>query len=55
MRLKTVILPEKNDKDLEKVPDQVKKEIEFHFVKEMSEVIDLALEPESESQQEKAA
>ncbi len=52
--LKTVILPEKNKKDLEEVPDKVKKEIKFHFVKEMSEVIDLALKPKSKKK-DKAA
>lgn len=42
--LKRVILPEKNQKDLEEIPEQVREDIKFHFVKEMAEVIDLALE-----------
>jgi ATP-dependent Lon protease len=39
----TVILPRRNEKDLEEVPEQVKKDMEFHFVQRMDEVIDLAL------------
>jgi ATP-dependent Lon protease len=39
----TVILPKKNEKDLEEVPEQVKKDMQFHFVQRMDEVIQLAL------------
>jgi ATP-dependent Lon protease len=39
----TVILPSRNEKDLEEVPEQVKKEMQFHFVQRMDEVIHLAL------------
>ncbi|MBD3276006.1 MAG: endopeptidase La, partial [Candidatus Marinimicrobia bacterium] len=42
--LKNVILPERNKKDLEEIPEIVEKEMKFHFVKEMSDVIDLALQ-----------
>jgi len=42
--LRTVILPERNKKDLEEIPDIVRKEMTFHFVKEMAEVIKLALQ-----------
>jgi len=52
--LKSVILPEKNKKDLEEIPEQVREDIKFHFVKEMSEVIDLALEDKSADVQEAA-
>jgi ATP-dependent Lon protease len=41
--IRTVILPKRNEKDLEEVPEQVKKEIKFHFVQRMDEVIALAL------------
>jgi ATP-dependent Lon protease len=40
----TVILPRRNEKDLEEVPEQVKKDMKFHFVQRMDEVIDLALQ-----------
>ena len=52
--LKRVILPEKNQKDLEEIPEQVREDIEFHFVKEMSELIDLALEEKPAEVQEAA-
>jgi len=41
--IRTVILPKRNEKDLEEVPEQVKKEMKFHFVQRMDEVIALAL------------
>jgi ATP-dependent Lon protease len=40
----TVILPRRNEKDLEEVPERVKKDMKFHFVQRMDEVIDLALQ-----------
>jgi ATP-dependent Lon protease len=40
----TVILPEKNKKDLEEIPEQVKKDMQFLFVKRMDEVVELALD-----------
>jgi ATP-dependent Lon protease len=42
--IKRVIVPERNRSDLEEVPEQVKREIEFVFVSQMSQVIDAALE-----------
>ena len=39
----TVILPSRNEKDLEEVPEQVKKDMKFHFVQRMDEVIQLSL------------
>jgi len=39
----TVILPRRNEKDLEEVPEQVKKDMKFHFVQRMDEVIRFAL------------
>jgi ATP-dependent Lon protease len=41
----TLILPKKNEKDLEEVPEQVKKNLKFHFVQKMDEVIQIALKP----------
>ncbi|MFQ6617695.1 MAG: S16 family serine protease, partial [Fidelibacterota bacterium] len=41
--IKKVILPEKNRKDLEEIPRRVRSEMNFHFIKEMSEAIKLAL------------
>lgn len=41
----TVILPKRNEKDLEDVPENVRQEMQFRFVETMDEVLDLALEP----------
>jgi ATP-dependent Lon protease len=41
--IRKVILPEKNRNDMEDVPEQVRNELEFAFVKEMDEVIREAL------------
>ena len=41
--IKTIILPDQNRKDLEDIPDHIKKDLEFHFAKEMMDVIDVAI------------
>jgi len=41
----TVILPKRNEMDLEDVPTSVRAEMQFRFVETMDEVLDLALEP----------
>ncbi len=42
--IKTIIMPKENEKDLEDIPKKVQKEIQFHFVDRMLEVLKLALE-----------
>ena len=42
--IKTVILPDWNKKDLEDIPKKVQKEIKFHFVEKMMDVLHIALE-----------
>ncbi len=42
--IKRVILPERNQRDLEDIPKDVVESLEFHFVKEMDQAIDLALQ-----------
>ncbi len=42
--IKYIILPERNKLDLEEIPKQVLEDLEFHFVKEMDEVVRLALQ-----------
>jgi ATP-dependent Lon protease len=42
--IKTIILPDWNRKDLEDIPKNVEKEIKFHFVNKMLDVIEIALE-----------
>lgn len=41
--IKTIILPKGNEKDLEEIPKKVQKEIEFHFVDRMMDVLKNAL------------
>jgi ATP-dependent Lon protease len=42
--IREVILPDENEKDLEDIPEDVRSEMQFHLVKEMDEVIPLALD-----------
>jgi ATP-dependent Lon protease len=37
-----VILPEQNRKDLEEVPEHVQKNLKFHFVTNIEQVVSLA-------------
>ena len=58
--IKSVILPERNRKDLVDIPDQAKEELEFNFVKRVDEVLDLVLTgevrpPEDDEPEEAAA
>jgi ATP-dependent Lon protease len=41
--IKMVILPKKNEKDLEEIPERIRKEMLFKFVQRMDEAIELAL------------
>ncbi len=43
--IKTIIMPYKNEKDLEEIPSHMKDSLKFHFVKKMDDVIHLALTP----------
>lgn len=43
--IRTVIIPHKNENDLDEVPKQIRDEIAFFFVKEVSKVVEIALEP----------
>jgi len=43
--IKTVVLPERNRKDLVEVPDEIRKELEFIFVSRISAVLEVVLEP----------
>jgi ATP-dependent Lon protease len=47
--LKHVILPERNGPDLDDVPSEVLDQLSVHLVSEVSEVLDLALEPAASS------
>ena len=46
--LKTIILPKRNEADLEELPQEVRDELEFHLVDMMPDVLKLALaEPDA--------
>jgi ATP-dependent Lon protease len=49
-----VMLPAKNEKDLEDLPENVKNELSFHFVSHMDEVIEFALSPQKAKTSKKA-
>jgi ATP-dependent Lon protease len=42
--IRTIIMPKWNEKDLEEIPKKIQKDIQFHFVEKMMDVIRLALE-----------
>lgn len=44
--LREVIIPKDNKKDLVDVPDHVKRDLKFHFVSHMDEVLKVALNPQ---------
>jgi ATP-dependent Lon protease len=43
--IRTVLLPKKNEKDLEEIPERIRNEMEFKFINRMDEVIPMALRP----------
>jgi ATP-dependent Lon protease len=43
--IREVILPHRNEGDLEDVPEQVREQITFHTPEEIGEVLKVALEP----------
>jgi ATP-dependent Lon protease len=45
--LTTVILPERNEADLDEVPSSVREQMQFHAVASVDEVLALALEPQA--------
>jgi ATP-dependent Lon protease len=43
--LKEVILPQRNEPDLDDVPEEVRAELQVHLVSDVADVLRLALEP----------
>jgi ATP-dependent Lon protease len=43
------LLPEKNKHDLEEIPKRIRGDLKFHFVKEMDELLAIALQPPDEA------
>ena len=50
----TVIIPEKNRKDLIEIPANVKRKLKFMIVRHMDDVLDIALEPASQTRSKPA-
>jgi ATP-dependent Lon protease len=44
--IKIIILPRENEKDLSDIPQEIQKELQFHLVETMDEVLKVALERE---------
>jgi len=53
--IETVILPRRNEKDLEDVPDEVRRAMRFVFVETMDEVLEHALEPRAADREQRVA
>ena len=51
--LKMVILPKRNEADLEDLPEEVRKELNFIFVDTVDQVLESALEPASKAKRKK--
>ncbi len=41
--IRAIILPKKNEKDLEEIPERIRNQMEFKFIQRMDEAIDMAL------------
>jgi ATP-dependent Lon protease len=41
--IRTIILPKKNEKDLEEIPEHIRTQLNFQFIQRMDEAIELAL------------
>jgi len=52
--LKTIILPKRNEQDLDDVPEEVKKSMKFVFVEAVDEALDAALEQIQQPKKQKA-
>ena len=48
-RIKNVIIPEENDKDIPDIPEEIRDALHFHKVADMSEVLALALKKSDSS------
>jgi ATP-dependent Lon protease len=42
-KIKTVIIPERNKKDLDEIPQNIKKKLKFVFAKHMDDILDISL------------
>ena len=49
--IRTVILPKRNEKDLEDIPQEIRAAMQFHFVETVEQVLEHALEPAQDGAQ----
>jgi ATP-dependent Lon protease len=49
--IKTIILPKKNERDIEDIPPDLRAELQFHFVSDAEEVLKLALQNNGKDKQ----
>src|SRR6266566_2594256 len=54
MGLTEVILPKRNEKDIDDVPESVRNAMTFHFASRVAEVLEFALEPSAKAKSEAA-
>jgi ATP-dependent Lon protease len=54
MGLTEVILPKRNEKDIDDVPESVREKMTFHFASRVAEVLEFALEPSVKAKSEAA-
>jgi ATP-dependent Lon protease len=48
--IKVIVLPKENEADIEDIPEEVRKQLEFHPVETLEEVLKIALVPEKDSE-----
>jgi ATP-dependent Lon protease len=53
--IKTIILPKKNEKDLEEIPERIRNEMNFKFIQRMDEAIEFALKHTETRSEEREA
>ena len=53
--LREVVLPKRNDGDLDEVPEQVREEMTFHLAETVEDVLAVALDPPLTAASERAA
>ena len=46
--IKRIILPKNNEKDLQEIPEEIKKDMEFNFISKMDDAVEIALEKQFE-------
>jgi len=48
--IKHIVLPKANEADIEDIPEEVRNQLTFHPVETLTEVLNIALEPEQQAE-----